>query len=72
MTAKKDEINAQLSQLQEIVQWFEEQKEIDVEKGLDKVKAGASLIKELKTKLKKAENEFKEIKDSLESEELDF
>lgn len=69
MTSKKEDINGQLSQLQSIVQWFEDQKEIDVEKGLEKVKEGAALVKDLKARIQKVENEFKEIKDGLETEE---
>lgn len=55
-------ITDQLSKLENIVSWFETQKEVDVEKGLDKVKEGAHLIRELKGKLQKVENEFEEIK----------
>ena len=45
--------------------WFEEQEEVDVEEGLAKVRTGATLIKELKGKLKNVENEFTEIKKDL-------
>ena len=71
MTSQKTtqpSINDQLGKLEDIVEWFEKQDQVDVEKGLDKVKEGAGLIKELKTKLKKVENEFREIKDSLDEE----
>jgi len=66
---KKENIGQKLGKLEEIVKWFEEQKEIDVEKGLEKVKEGASLIKELRTKMKAVENEFQEIKKDLEKSE---
>lgn len=59
-------INKQLKQLESIVSWFENQEEVDIEAGLKKVKEGATLIKELKTKMKIVENEFKEIKKDLE------
>ena len=44
-------------------------KDINVDEALKKFKEGASLIKECKEKLDKAENEFKEIKKELEVEE---
>lgn len=73
MTSKisdnKSAINDQLGKLESIVEWFETQAQVDVEAGLEKVKEGAVLIKELKTKLKKVENEFKEIKESLDEED---
>lgn len=66
---KPPSINDQISKLQSIVDWFEKQQEVDVEQGLDKVKEGAELIKELKTRLKKVENEFREIREGLEETE---
>ncbi len=64
---KQQSINEQLGQLETIVKWFEGQKEVDVEKGLEKMKEGAVLIKSLKSRLKEVENEFEEIKKDLES-----
>ncbi len=64
---KQQSINEQLGQLETIVKWFEAQKEVDVEKGLEKMKAGAILIKSLKSRLKEVENEFEEIRQGLES-----
>ncbi len=69
MAPDKKKINSSLKKLEEIVTWFEDQSEVDVEEGLEKMKEGAELIKELKTKLTKAENEFEEIKKELLSEE---
>ena len=60
--AKKINIKESLSKLEEIASWFEKQKDVDVEIGLEKVKEGAALIKELKGRLKEVENEFNEIK----------
>lgn len=59
---KKINIKDSLSKLEEIASWFEKQKDVDVEAGLDKVKEGALLIKELKGRLAEVENEFNEIK----------
>ena len=63
--AKKENSNINLTkslgELGEIVRWFENEEEIDVEKGLEKVREGAELIKLCKERLAKIENEFKEI-----------
>jgi len=59
-------ISESLSKLEEIVNWFENQKEVDVEEGLKRVKEGASIIKVLKARLAEVENEFNEIKRELE------
>lgn len=55
-----------IKKLEKISQWFDEQTEIDLEKGLEKVKEGAVLIKESRLKLKVIENEFEEIKADME------
>lgn len=60
--AEKNKIAESLSKLENIVEWFENQKDVDVEEGLKKVKEGAGLIKSLKARLKEVENEFEEIK----------
>lgn len=54
-----------LKELREITEWFDEQEEVDVEAGLDKIKAGTKLVKEGKTKLKDLENEFEEVSKEL-------
>lgn len=63
MVAKKQETNLtqSLLELNKIVSWFDEQENVDVEQGLEKVRAAATLIKESKTRLAQIENEFKEI-----------
>lgn len=50
-----------LKKLNEIVEWFESQEEVDVETGLGKVKEGAELVKACKKRLSEIENEFEEI-----------
>lgn len=55
-------LNDTLKKLSQIVSWFENQSEIDVEKGLELVKEGAGLIKASRERLSEIENEFKEIK----------
>ena len=54
-----------MRKLREIAGWFEQQDEIDVEKGLEKVKEGAVLIKASRERLKELENEFEEVKKKL-------
>ncbi len=51
-----------LKKLAQIVSWFESESELDVEKGLEYVKEGATLIKSSRERLTQIENEFKEIK----------
>lgn len=65
MTTKKTtktDLNETLKKLAGIVEWFENQSELDVEKGLEYVKEGATLIKDSRERLTQIENEFKEIK----------
>lgn len=63
---KKINISESLGRLEEIVDWFEKQEDVDVEEGLKKVKEGAAIIKVLKTRLKEVETEFSEIRRELE------
>jgi len=65
----KNNLKDSLKKLKEIVEWFDEQEEVDVEMGLEKVREGAGLIKESKQQLKELENEFKKVKEELEDEE---
>ena len=55
-------LNENLKKLSQIVSWFDNQSELDVEKGLEYVKEGANLIKASRQRLGEIENEFKEIK----------
>ncbi len=58
----KTNLNETLKKLAAITEWFENQSELDVEKGLENVKEGADLIKQSRERLLEIENEFKEIK----------
>ena len=73
MISKKSgtNINDTLKKLSQIVSWFESQSELDVEKGLEYVKEGASLIKSSRERLSEIENEFKEIKKGLSNSDSD-
>ncbi|MDD3190710.1 MAG: exodeoxyribonuclease VII small subunit [Candidatus Pacebacteria bacterium] len=62
----KNSLNDTLKKLEKISAWFDEQEEIDLEKGLEKVREGAVLIRESRKKLKNIENEFEEIKTEME------
>jgi len=69
MEKKETKVNGNLSnnlkQLADITEWFDKQKEVDVEEGLKKVKEAVALIKSSKERLKEVENEFEEIKKDL-------
>jgi len=69
MATKNKNLNENLKKLEEISQWFDNSKEVDVEEGLEKVKEAVVLIKESKERLKQIENEFEEIKREIEPEE---
>lgn len=64
---KEISLGESLKQLEAITEWFEGQEEIDVEKALEKVKEGVGLLKASKARLKEVENEFKVVKQELES-----
>ncbi len=66
--AKNNTLGESLKKLEGIVAWFDEQEEVDVEKGLNKVKEGVELIKTSKLRLKEVENEFEVVKKELEKE----
>jgi len=57
-----------LKKLEEITEWFNNQQEVDVEKGLEKVREGAKLIKASRERLAEVENEFEDVKKELEGD----
>jgi exodeoxyribonuclease VII small subunit len=65
---KKESLSEALKRLEHIVSWFDEQEAVDVEKGLEKVKEGAELIRASRKRLKEVENEFEIVKKELEKE----
>ena len=65
MTEKKQSLSESIKKLEGIVEWFESQEEVDVEKGLEKFKEGAGLVKSSRERLKEIENEFKEVEKTL-------
>jgi len=68
VTEKKLALGESLKKLENIVAWFDNQEEVDVEQGLEKVKEGVELIKASKARLKEVENEFEVVKKELEKE----
>lgn len=62
MADKKFNLKESLHKLNEIVEWFENQEEVDVETGLEKVREGATLAKACKARLAEVENEFEKIR----------
>ncbi len=67
MTEKKNKetLSGSLNKLEEIAEWFERERDFDIEEGLVKVKEGVELVKKLKARLKAVENEFKELQKEL-------
>jgi len=61
MAEKQVNLKDSLKKLTDIVAWFEQQEEVDVEAGLEKVKEGAELVKVCKKRLSEIENEFEQI-----------
>ncbi len=61
-------LSESLKKVQEIIAWFDNQEEVDVEKGLEKIKEGTVLIKDSRARLKEIENEFEVVKKDLEKE----
>ena len=68
MPTDKTKISDLISKLEKIVQWFDAREDVDVEEALKKVKEGAELVKTLKLRLNKVENEFEEVKKDLNTE----
>lgn len=62
---QKTNLTESLNSLQEIVTWFEEQVDVDVEEGLTKVKLASQLIKESKSRLAEIENDFNLIENDI-------
>lgn len=70
MTPKneKNQLKQNIKELTEIANWFDSQKEIDLEEGIEKVKQAAVIIKASKARLREIENEFEEIKREAQAE----
>ncbi len=65
MPKSNTNITETMKKLRIITEWFESQEEIDIEKGMEKIKEGAELIKISKERLKELENEFEDVKKKL-------
>lgn len=68
MTDKQINLKDSIKKLNQIVEWFESQEEIDIEAGLEKVKEGAMIVKVCKKRLIEIENEFEQIQRETEEE----
>lgn len=62
----KESLDKDIKKLTEISNWFEDQKDIDIELGLKKVKEASQIIKKTRKRFKEIENEFEEIKKQIE------
>lgn len=69
MSRSQTNLTETMKKLRAIAAWFEQQDEIDVERGLEKVKEGAELIRVSRERLRELENEFEEVKKKLNTEE---
>lgn len=65
---QKQNLQEALKRLEQLVKDLE-QKDVDVEAGLEKFKEGVGLVKLCQSQLRQAENEFKKLKAELEDEE---
>ena len=65
---KKNNLSENLKKLKEISSWFDNQEDVDVEEGLNKVKEAVEIIKESKSRLNEIENEFEKVKKDLDNE----
>ena len=68
MAQEKQNLKDALRKLEGLVTDLE-QKDVDVEAGLAKFREGVELVKFCQSQLKESENEFKRLKEELESEE---
>jgi len=65
---EKQSLSESLKKLEEITQWFDNQEDVDVEKGLEKVREGVKLLKASRARLQEVENEFEDVKKELEND----
>jgi len=68
MPREKENLQSKIHELEKIVEDLSK-KDVDVEVGLEKFKEGVALIKVCRWQLKKAENEFRRLKNELDIEE---
>jgi exonuclease VII small subunit len=66
----KVNLTESLGKLEEINEWFDNQDEVDIEEGLQKVREGISLVKASKKRLQEIENEFDEVRKELVEDEF--
>ncbi|MCM8806069.1 MAG: exodeoxyribonuclease VII small subunit [Candidatus Omnitrophica bacterium] len=70
MLKDKEKLKTALQKLEKIVEELGK-KDIDVEQGLEKFREGVELIKFCRSQLQKAENEFIQLKQELEQEQIE-
>ena len=68
--AKKttNDFKDRLKEISAILEWFDSQEELDIELALGKIKQAGELIKSSKKRLSEIENEFKEIKKTIDED----
>lgn len=56
--SEKSNLKIKLTEFEKIVNWFDQNENLDVEKAIEKYKAGAKLADEIKNQLELAKNEI--------------
>lgn len=67
MTNPEQNFGKLMRQLQTIVDWYDQQQELDIEEGLAKAHQAAELIRRCSRRLAQLENEFVKIKAELDA-----
>ena len=67
MTNQEQNFGTLMRQLQTIVDWYDQQQELDIEEGLAKARQAADLIRRCSRRLGQLENEFVKIKAELDA-----
>jgi exonuclease VII small subunit len=66
---KNIDLKKNLTDLAEIVKWFDDKKDVDLDASLEKVREAAKIIKESRARIQDVENSFKEIEKDLISDD---
>jgi len=66
--SSSNSIKEEFKKLQNIVEWFEKQTDLDIDLALENMRVATAIIKNLNQQLKYAENEFLDLQKELEAE----
>jgi len=68
LSPSQNNFKDQLKEISAILEWFDSQEELDIEAALEKIKKAGELIKLSKKRLGEIENEFQEIKKTVDAD----